>query len=108
MFTGIVAAVGRIERVEPLGADAGLRLTIDAGALDLSDVASGDSIAIQGACMTAIGIDGGRFVVEVSRKACRRPAAWTGSARSTSKRRCGWTIASAGTWFRDTSTASGG
>ncbi len=68
MFTGIVAAVGRIERVEPLGADAGLRLTIDAGALDLSDVASGDSIAIQGACMTVIGIDGGRFVVEVSRE----------------------------------------
>ncbi|MCD6733167.1 MAG: riboflavin synthase [Burkholderiaceae bacterium] len=68
MFTGIVSAVGRIDRVEPLGADAGLRLTIDAGALDLSDVAPGDSIAIQGACMTAIGIDGGRFVVEVSKE----------------------------------------
>lgn len=68
MFTGIVSAVGRIERIEPLGADAGVRLTIDAGALDLSDVAPGDSIAIQGACMTAIGIDGGRFVVEVSKE----------------------------------------
>ncbi|KAA0209812.1 MAG: riboflavin synthase [Lautropia sp.] len=68
MFTGIVAAVGRIERVEPLGMDAGVRLTIDAGGLDLSDVTPGDSIAIQGACMTAIGIDNGRFVVEVSKE----------------------------------------
>ena len=68
MFTGIVAAVGRIERVEPLGHDAGVRLTIDAGSLDLSDVAPGDSIAIQGACMTAVGIDAPRFRVEVSKE----------------------------------------
>ena len=46
MFTGIVAAVGRIERVEPLGD--GARLVVDAGALGLDDVAIGDSIAIQG------------------------------------------------------------
>jgi riboflavin synthase len=68
MFTGIVAAVGRIEAVESLGADAGLRLTVDAGALDLRDVAIGDSIAIQGACMTAIALEGSRFKVEVSRE----------------------------------------
>jgi riboflavin synthase len=66
MFTGIVAAVGRIERVESLGAASGVRLTVDAGSLDLSDVAIGDSIAIQGACMTAVSVDGGRFAVEVS------------------------------------------
>jgi riboflavin synthase len=66
MFTGIVAAVGRIERVEPLGRDAGVRLTIDAGTLDLADVAPGDSIAIQGACMTAVGIEGNCFRVDVS------------------------------------------
>jgi len=66
MFTGIVAAVGRIERVEPLGD--GLRLTVDAGALALDDVAVGDSVAIQGACMTAVAVDGGRFIVEVSRE----------------------------------------
>ena len=52
MFTGIIAAVGRIERVESLGQGAGLRLHVDAADLDLSDVAIGDSIAIQGACMT--------------------------------------------------------
>jgi riboflavin synthase len=68
MFTGIVAAVGRIETVESLGADAGVRLTIHAGSLGLGDVALGDSIAIQGACMTAVSIDGERFCVEVSRE----------------------------------------
>ena len=70
MFTGIVAAVGRIETVEPLGtaADAGVRLTVRAGALDLTDVAIGDSIAIQGACMTVIGKTGETFDVDVSRE----------------------------------------
>jgi riboflavin synthase len=71
MFTGIVAAVGRIETIEPQqagGADAGVRLTIDAGTLDLSDVAPGDSISIQGACMTAVVIEGKRFTVDVSRE----------------------------------------
>jgi riboflavin synthase len=72
MFTGIVAAVGRIARVEPLGADAGVRLTVEAGGLDLADVAVGDSIAIQGACMTAIAVEPQRFVVEVSRESLAR------------------------------------
>jgi len=70
MFTGIVAAVGRIERVEPLGD--GVRLTVEAGALGLEDVAVGDSIAIQGACMTAVAVDAPRFVVEVSRESLNR------------------------------------
>ena len=66
MFTGIVAAIGRIERIDSLGAGAGVRLTVDAGTLGLEDVAIGDSIAIQGACMTAVMNDGRRFAVEVS------------------------------------------
>jgi riboflavin synthase len=66
MFTGIVAAVGRIEKVEPLGD--GVRVSVDAGALGLDDVKTGDSIAIQGACMTAVAIEGNRFTVEVSRE----------------------------------------
>jgi riboflavin synthase len=74
MFTGIVAAIGRIETVESLGEGAGLRLTIDAGRLDLSDVAIGDSIAIQGACMTAVAIEGNRFRVEVSRESLDKTA----------------------------------
>jgi riboflavin synthase len=70
MFTGIVAAVGRIETVTPLGAnpDAGVRLSIDAGGLPLADVALGDSIAIQGACMTVVAKTDTRFDVDVSRE----------------------------------------
>ncbi len=74
MFTGIVAAIGRIETIESLGEGAGLRLTIDAGRLDLSDVGIGDSIAIQGACMTAVTIEGNRFKVEVSRESLDKTA----------------------------------
>jgi len=69
MFTGIVAAVGRIETVTQLGAsDAGVRLKVAAGGLDLSDVAIGDSIAIQGACMTVVAMTSDSFDVEVSRE----------------------------------------
>jgi riboflavin synthase len=76
MFTGIVAAVGRIESIKPLGDadDAGVRLSIDAGALDLGDVALGDSIALQGACMTVIGKTASHFEVEVSRESLNRTA----------------------------------
>lgn len=70
MFTGIVAAVGRIEAVKPLGTDeeAGVRLTVEAGTLDLGDVALGDSIAIQGACMTVVEKTARTFDVDVSRE----------------------------------------
>jgi len=66
MFSGIVAAVGRIERTEPLGD--GLRLTVDVGGLDLSDVAIGDSIANSGVCLTVIERDGDRVKFDVSRE----------------------------------------
>jgi riboflavin synthase len=70
MFTGIVAAVGRIASIKPLGnePEAGVRLTVEAGALDLEDVQLGDSIAIQGACMTVIGKTDHSFDVDVSRE----------------------------------------
>ena len=70
MFTGIVAAVGKISSVEPLagGHDAGVRLSIDAGGLALGDVALGDSIAINGACMTVVEKTDTRFCVDVSRE----------------------------------------
>ncbi|MGF6599337.1 riboflavin synthase [Paraburkholderia sp. GAS448] len=70
MFTGIVAAVGRIESVTPLGnaGDAGVRLSIDAGSLDLEDVQLGDSITVQGACMTVIEKTAHTFDVDVSRE----------------------------------------
>jgi riboflavin synthase len=70
MFTGIVAAVGKINSVtpQPGGLDAGVRLDIDAGGLPLADVALGDSISINGACMTVIEKTGASFSVDVSRE----------------------------------------
>ncbi len=70
MFTGIVAAVGKITSITPLGtgADAGVRLAIDAGALPMTDVALGDSIALNGACMTVVEKTAVGFCVDVSRE----------------------------------------
>jgi riboflavin synthase len=70
MFTGIVAAVGKITSVTPLegGQDAGVRLDIASGGLPLQDVALGDSIAINGACMTVVSKTEQAFSVDVSRE----------------------------------------
>jgi riboflavin synthase len=69
MFTGIVAAIGKITEISPLGdAVAGHRLTVDAGALPLNDVALGDSITLNGACMTVISKTDKMFQVDVSRE----------------------------------------
>ncbi len=70
MFTGLVAAVGNIIFIAPLGSrsDAGIRLTVDAGGLSLDDVALGDSIALNGACMTVVAKTASSFDVEVSRE----------------------------------------
>lgn len=74
MFTGIVAAVGNITSVTPLagGLDAGVRLAIDAGPLPLGDVGLGDSIAINGACMTVVEKTGQSFTVDVSRESLNK------------------------------------
>jgi riboflavin synthase len=76
MFTGIVAAVGSIKSVKPQegGADAGVRLNIDAGGLPLADVALGDSISINGACMTVVEKTNNSFAVDVSRESLNRTA----------------------------------
>ena len=55
MFTGIVQAVGRIVAATP-GAGA-RRLVVAGGALDASDVAIGDSVAVAGCCLTVVGIE---------------------------------------------------
>jgi riboflavin synthase len=76
MFTGIVAAIGKITSVSALGEqpDAGVRLTVDAGRLPLDDVAIGDSIALNGACMTVVEKTGSQFTVDVSRESLNRTA----------------------------------
>ena len=66
MFSGIVAAVGRIEHIEPL-AD-GIRLSVDTPGLDLSDVILGDSIAHSGVCLTVVAINGQQLKYDVSRE----------------------------------------
>lgn len=74
MFTGIVAAVGTIISVAPLGAtsDAGVRLTIHSGGLPMADVVLGDSIALNGACMTVVAKTDTGFIVDVSRESLNR------------------------------------
>ena len=64
MFSGIIAAVGRINRLTPR--EVGYRLHVDAGGLWLDDVALGDSIAHNGVCLTVVGIEGNEFMVDVS------------------------------------------
>ena len=68
MFTGIVAAVGRIAKIEPFDNNGGVRLQIDSGGLPMGDVAIGDSIAINGACMTVTQKNDQGFSVDVSRE----------------------------------------
>jgi riboflavin synthase len=78
MFTGIVTAVGTIAQAVPLGADAGygLRLTVEAPAGYLQGVAAGDSIALNGACMTVTHLDAARsrFGVDISAESLARTA----------------------------------
>lgn len=64
MFTGIIEAIGRIERLEPKGGD--MRVLIETGKLDLSDVKLGDSIAVSGVCLTAVELPGKGFWADVS------------------------------------------
>ena len=66
MFSGIIADVGRIANAADR--DGGLRLTIDTHTLGLADVQPGDSIAVNGVCLTAIAINGDAFTVDVSRE----------------------------------------
>ena len=64
MFTGIISAIGEIASLEPRGGD--VRLTINTGNLALGDVHLADSIACNGACLTAVQLTGHGFVADVS------------------------------------------
>jgi len=74
MFTGLVQGIGRIEHVERLAVDGGVRLTIDAREVPGFAAAVGDSIALNGACMTATRVEGRRFTVDVSGESLSRTA----------------------------------
>lgn len=70
MFTGIIQAVGRIEAAQPHSGD--VRLVVDATPLaarvELARLAVGESIAVNGVCLTVVSFEAGRFVADVSRE----------------------------------------
>ncbi len=70
MFTGIIETVGTIAEVSSKGDD--MRLRIAAGKLDLSDVNIGDSIAVNGVCLTVIDLPGDGFWADVSAETLNR------------------------------------
>jgi len=70
MFTGIITAVGRLAGIEPAQLDT--RLRVDTGGLDLGDAQLGESIAVNGVCLTAVEFDGSLFSADVSRETLSR------------------------------------
>jgi riboflavin synthase len=70
MFTGIIQAVGRIERMEPTASDR--RLAVRAPGLGLEQAQPGDSIAVNGCCLTAVRLEGDLFEADVSRETLER------------------------------------
>jgi riboflavin synthase len=78
MFTGIVQAVGRIAELKPAGQAAAV--TIDAGGLNLGDIAVGDSVACNGVCLTVTRLIQDGFTVDVSHETLRVTAGFTSGA----------------------------
>ena len=66
MFTGIIETLGTVAAMESRGGD--LRLTVRAPGLDLAGARLGDSIAVNGVCLTVTALDGERFSADVSRE----------------------------------------
>jgi len=64
MFTGIIKARGRIDTMTPVGGD--VRLTVSSAGLPWGDYAVGDSIAVNGVCLTAVGLHENGFDTDVS------------------------------------------
>jgi len=66
MFTGIIQSIGTLVELQPKGGD--MALLVNTGKLDMSDVALGDSIAVNGVCLTAIAMTDSSFTADVSRE----------------------------------------
>lgn len=66
MFTGIIESIGSIRALTPKGGD--VRVHVATGKLDLGDVKLGDSIAVNGVCLTAVELPGDGFWADVSRE----------------------------------------
>ena len=111
MFTGIITGVGRIAAVHDLGSSShhGKRLTIEAPAGYLDDVGLGDSIALNGACMTVTSLDAAAAAASPSTSRPNRwtrPPAWPSPAPVNLEKACARTTAWAATSSRAMSTAS--
>ncbi|MDX1750666.1 MAG: riboflavin synthase [Methylophaga sp.] len=70
MFTGIIAAVGQLKSLELRGGD--IRLHIDPAKLDLNDVKLGDSIAVNGVCLTVVEMASRSLQFDVSQETLQR------------------------------------
>lgn len=64
MFTGIIETLGSVLEIEKKSGD--IRFVVNVGKLDMSDVSLGDSIAVNGICLTAIAFDEHTFTADVS------------------------------------------
>jgi riboflavin synthase len=72
MFTGIIQAVGSIEQVE--SRERGVRLRVQAAPIDAASLKVGDSIAVNGCCLTVTTVDEGRFQADLSEETLARTA----------------------------------
>jgi riboflavin synthase len=79
MFTGIIEAVGSVHEVKL--AQSGLRMIIDAGALDLADIKVGDSIAVNGVCLTVTALAAQQLEFDVSRETLNCTTGFAPSAK---------------------------
>ena len=77
MFTGIILAVGKIAAIQPKGGD--YRLKIETGKLSINDANLGDSIAVNGVCLTAVELGNNYFCADVSNETISRTSLKTAS-----------------------------
>jgi riboflavin synthase len=66
MFTGIIQSIGQIDAIQTLSGDS--HISINVGELDLTDIKEGDSIAVNGVCLTAVHVDHHHFEADVSQE----------------------------------------
>ncbi|MGH8549685.1 MAG: riboflavin synthase [Methylococcales bacterium] len=64
MFTGIIQSIGKVNNLEPRGSD--VWITVDIGKLSIEEIDAGDSIAVNGVCLTAVKTIGNSFAADVS------------------------------------------
>jgi riboflavin synthase len=79
MFTGIITAVGAVYEVKP--ASGGVRLVVDASRLDFGDVNVGDSVAVDGICLTVVAVAAPRIEFDLSRATLNCIVGFTPGAR---------------------------